>query len=99
MKVDKLVDNDVVVLRISGRVDTATSPDLEAAFDEAVSTATSVVFDCAELEYVSSAGLRVLLKAQKAMNAKGGDMKLVGVNEIVMEVLDITGFSDILTVE
>ena len=99
MKVDKLVDNDVVVLRISGRVDTATSPDLEAAFDEAVSTAASVVFDCAELEYVSSAGLRVLLKAQKAMNAKGGDMKLVGVNEIVMEVLDITGFSDILTVE
>ena len=72
--------------------------ELEAALDTALGDAKELIFDFNELEYISSAGLRVLLKAQKAMNEKG-DMKVTGVNETIMEVFDITGFVDILTIE
>ena len=98
MIVEQFGDGGNVTLKAIGRVDTATASILEEAVEACFEEAQSLVFDCAELEYVSSVGLRIFLRAQKAMMAKG-DMKLVHVNETVMEVLDITGFSDILTIE
>ena len=87
-----------LTLALSGRLDTVTAPDLEVALDSSLSGATELCFDFTDLEYISSAGLRVLLKAQKIMNTKGS-MKITGVNETIMEVFDITGFADILTIE
>lgn len=98
MTINQTNENGKVTLALSGRLDTVTAPELEAALDTALSDAKELVFDFNELEYISSAGLRVLLKAQKAMNEKG-DMKVTGVNETIMEVFDITGFVDILTIE
>ena len=89
---------NVVTLKVSGRLDTTTAPSLESAVSETVGSCESLVLDFAGLEYISSAGLRVILKAQKAMMAKGG-MKLLNVNETIMEIFEITGFSDILTIE
>lgn len=98
MNIRKKTDNRTVTLFVEGRLDTTTAPQLETAADEAAAQADELVFDFADLEYISSAGLRVILKAQKAMNQKGS-MKLVHVNEDIMEVFDITGFLDILTIE
>ena len=83
---------------MSGRLDTTTAPELEAALDEVLENTKELIFNLENLEYISSAGLRVILKAQKAMNTKGS-MKLTGVNDSIMEVFDITGFLDILTIE
>ena len=98
MTIEKTITNASVSLKIVGRLDTSTAPELEAAIDSCVADIKELVLDCGELEYVSSAGLRVILKAQKLMNAQG-DMKLIHVNETIMEVFDITGFADILTIE
>ena len=98
MTIEKNVNGAVVTMKIVGRLDTSTAPALEAAIDGCVAGIKELVLDCSALEYVSSAGLRVILKAQKQMNAQGG-MKLTGVNETIMEVFDITGFADILTIE
>lgn len=86
------------VLALTGRLDTVTAPELEAKLTELLPTADSLTFDLEGLEYISSAGLRVILKAQKALADKAG-LKLVHVPESVMEVFDITGFSDFLTIE
>ena len=98
MIIEKNVVDTTVVLKIAGRLDTTTAPELEATVDGCISGINELVMECSELEYVSSAGLRVILKAQKLMNAQG-NMKLTHVNETVMEVFDITGFADILTIE
>ena len=98
MTTEKIVNGTTVVLKIIGRVSVSTAAALEAAVNDCIADAQELVLDCSALEYVSSAGLRVLLKAQKQMNAKGA-MKLINVNETVMEVLDITGFADFLTIE
>ena len=98
MTIEKNINGTSAALKIIGRLDTATAPELEATVDGCVASITELVLDCSALEYVSSAGLRVILKAQKLMNAKGS-MKLTNVNEAVMEVFDITGFADILTIE
>ena len=98
MTIEKKINNDAVTLVVEGRLDTQTAPELEKALDESLSGTKELVFDMTNLEYVSSAGLRVILKAQKAMNAQGS-MKLTGVNDSIMEVFDITGFLDILTIE
>ena len=90
-------ETDLLVV-LDGRLDTTTAPELEAAIDGCAAGISELVLDCGELEYVSSAGLRVILKAQKMMNAQGS-MKLCKVNETIMEVFDITGFADILTIE
>lgn len=90
---------DILNLMLSGRLDTTTAPQLEKVLQENLSDITAVIFDFAGIEYISSAGLRVLLSTQKRMNAAGGTMKLIHVNEMVMEVFDITGFTDILTIE
>ena len=98
MMIEKTINETATALKIIGRLDTTTAPELEAAIDGCVADTKELVLDCSALEYVSSAGLRVILKAQKMMNAQGS-MKLVGVNETIMEVFDITGFADILTIE
>ena len=98
MTLEKNVNGAVVTLKIIGRLDTTTAPALETAIDSCAAGVKELVLDCNALEYVSSAGLRVILKAQKQMNAQGS-MKLIGVNETIMKVFDITGFADILTIE
>ena len=98
MTIEKKINNDAVTLIVSGRLDTQTAPELEKELDSVLSGLKELSFDMTNLEYVSSAGLRVILKAQKAMNAQGS-MKLTGVNDSIMEVFDITGFLDILTIE
>ncbi len=98
MTIKQTNENGKVTLALSGRLDTVTAPELEAALDKALDDARELRFDFNGLEYISSAGLRVLLKAQKVMNTKGS-MTITGVNETIMEVFDITGFIDILTIE
>ena len=98
MTIERTVNGAAVTLKIVGRLDTSTAPALEVAIDGLAADIKELILDCGALEYVSSAGLRVILKAQKRMKAQGS-MKLMGVNETVMEVFDITGFTDILTIE
>ena len=85
-------------IALVGRLDTTTAPQMETLLDELLLTANTLVVDLSRLEYISSAGLRLILKAQKAMSRKGG-MRLKNVPEPVMEVFDITGFADFLTIE
>ena len=98
MTIEKKINNEAATLIVSGRLDTQTAPELENELDAVLSGIKELTFDFTNLEYVSSAGLRVILKAQKAMNMQGS-MKLTGVNDSIMEVFDITGFLDILTIE
>lgn len=98
MTIENKIENGNVTLTIIGRLDTTTAPELEKTLDNILEGTKELVFDMKGLEYISSAGLRVILKAQKAMNAQGS-MKLTGVNDGIMEVFDITGFLDILTIE
>ena len=98
MTIEKKINGEELTLIVSGRLDTQTAPELEKELDSVLADIKELTFDFANLEYVSSAGLRVILKAQKAMNAQGS-MKLTGVNDSIMEVFDITGFLDILTIE
>ena len=98
MEINKNLNGDALELKIIGRLDTTTAPDLEAEVKNSLEGLKSIIFDLEGLEYISSAGLRVLLSAQKSMN-KQGTMKLVNVNEVVMDVFEITGFVDVLTIE
>ena len=92
-----LITTDVLI-EIEGRVDTMTAPELEATFKNELTDATSLELDLAKTEYISSAGLRVFLATQKMMN-KQGKMVLKNVRPEVMEVFEVTGFVDILTIE
>jgi anti-sigma B factor antagonist len=98
MEIAKSKENTKLTLTVSGRLDTTTSPKLEAELNAEIAGITELVFDFKDLDYISSAGLRILLTAQKTM-AKQGAMKIIHVNETVMEVFEITGFADILTIE
>ena len=89
---------EATIITLVGRLDTTTAPALEKTVNEDVGDAKHLVLNVKGLEYISSAGLRVLLSAQKKMN-KVGSMKVTNVSEAVMEVFDITGFTDILTIE
>ena len=97
MKITKTQNGTNLEIALEGRLDTMTAPQLEAELGS-LDKAESLVLDCTKLDYISSAGLRVLLSAHKIMCSKGG-MKVTGINEIVREVLEVTGFTDILTVE
>ena len=97
MTINKISEGSRLTIVIEGRLDTNTSPKLEAELRQSVSGVTELVFDFSGVEYISSAGLRVLLAAQKVMNRQGS-MRLVGVSAEVMEVFEITGFADILTI-
>lgn len=98
MDIQKTVENKKLTIVLSGRLDTTTAPQLEEEMKASVDGIEELYFDFAELEYISSAGLRVLLTAQKIMNAQG-KMVIRNVNETISEVFEITGFADILTVE
>ena len=98
MKIEKKIQDETVTLAIQGRLDTTTAPELEDEINGLGDSFQELVLDCGELSYISSAGLRVLLSAQKAANASGSRMTLTHVNEENMEVFDMTGFSNFLTI-
>lgn len=98
MEIIKNLDGSKLNIALEGRLDTSTAPALEEELKASLDGITDLVLDFEKLEYISSAGLRVVLSAQKTMT-KQGQMKLVNVNEEVMEVFEITGFVDILTIE
>ena len=98
MKINKTMNGTELVIALEGRLDTTTAPELEAELKDSMAGANALTLDFGKLDYISSAGLRVLLSAHKAMSGKGG-MKVTNVNEIVNEVFDVTGFADILTIE
>ena len=98
MTINQNREGNQLTISLEGRLDTATAPELEAVIDTALTGVEELIMDLEQLEYVSSAGLRVFLKAQKLMNTKG-TMKTIHVNATIMEVFDITGFVDILTIE
>ena len=98
MDIIKNQEGSRVNIALKGRLDTTTSPQLEAELRPVLSEATELNFDLADLQYVSSAGLRVFLSAQKVMN-KQGDMTLRNVSPEIMEIFEVTGFVDILNIE
>ncbi|MDO5475947.1 MAG: STAS domain-containing protein [Eubacteriales bacterium] len=98
LNIEKSKKDTELTINLTGRLDTNTSPQLEKELKEAIDGVTKLVFDFSALEYISSAGLRVLLSAQKIMN-KQGSMKICNVNEDIMEIFEVTGFSDILDIE
>lgn len=97
MTINKMQNGNELTIAVEGRLDTMTAPELEAELSKSLEGTESLILDFSKLDYISSAGLRVLLSAHKAMSAKGG-MKVTNVNEIVQEVFDVTGFADILTI-
>lgn len=92
-------DQGNLTVELTGRLDTTTAPQLEEELKGVISEATDLALDFTNLAYISSAGLRVLLWAQKTMNSQGGAMVVRNANEDVREVFTITGFADILTLE
>lgn len=96
LSIQKTVENGAAFLRVAGRLDTVTSPELQQALDELGPAIKEMTLDLAELDYVSSAGLRVLVSAQKRM--KEGSVKLLNPNETLLEILDVTGLSQFLTI-
>ena len=98
MELNKTTQGTTLHIAISGRIDTTTAPQLEAELRSGVSGITELYLDFTDVVYISSAGLRVLLSAQKVMNRQG-KMVISHVNETVMDVFDVTGFVDILTIE
>lgn len=98
MTINKTLNEGTLLIAVEGRLETTTAPELEAVIKNELDGVTSLVFDFSKLDYISSAGLRILLSAQKAMTRQG-EMKVCGANEIVMEIFEVTGFSDFLTIE
>ena len=97
LNITKHTENNALTLALEGRLDTSTAPQLEAELKNALEGVDTLTLDLESLEYISSAGLRVLLSAQKAMNRQG-EMKVANVGETIMEIFEVTGFSDILTI-
>ena len=98
MNIEKLNDNELLTIKLEGRLDTNTAPALEAVINEELTDVKKLVFDLEGLEYISSAGLRVILLAHKKMAAVG-EFEIQNVCSDVMEVLEITGFSNILNIK
>ncbi len=98
MTITKNLNGTHLDMALEGRLDTTTAPQLEAELKQSMSGVAELALDFSKLEYLSSAGLRVLLSAQKVMNRQGS-MVIKNVNETIMEIFEVTGFADILTVE
>lgn len=98
LNINKKTENGALTVALEGRLDTTSAPQLEGELKDALDGITSLVLDLEGLEYISSAGLRVLLSAQKLMN-KQGEMTITHVNDVIMEIFDVTGFTDILTIK
>ena len=99
MTINKSIENEVHILELDGRLDTNTSPILENELNSVFETAKKITMDFSKLDYVSSAGLRVLLLGQKTSKEKNIYMALTGVSQDIMEVFEMTGFSDLLNIE
>ena len=98
MTIEKTTNGNKLTIELAGRLDTTTAPKLETELKQNISGVEELVLDLAALEYLSSAGLRVLLSAQKVMNRQGS-MVVKHVNETIMEIFEVTGFVDVLTIE
>ena len=98
LNINKTIENGKAAFSLEGRLDTVSAPELEAELKDALDGVSELTLDLEKLEYISSAGLRVLLAVQKEMN-KRGTMKVTHVGETIMEIFEVTGFSDILTIE
>ena len=98
MTIQQIKNEKTLTVALEGRLDTMTAPELETTLKTALEGVEELTFDFEKLDYISSAGLRVLLAAQKTMNRQGS-MKVVHANEIILEIFEVTGFSDILTIE
>ena len=98
MTISKKINGNTLEIALEGRLDTVTAPELEKELNASTDAANALTLDLTKLDYISSAGLRVLLSAHKIMSRKGG-MTIRNVNEIVSEVFEVTGFADILTIE
>ena len=98
LNIEKKENAPELTIALAGRLDTATAPELEKELKDSLDGISLLVLDFEKLEYISSAGLRVLLATQKTMNRQGG-MKLTRVNETIMEIFEVTGFTDILPIE
>lgn len=99
MNINSTINGSELTVAVDGRLDISTAADFDKALKANLDGVTTLIIDMKDLEYVSSAGLRVLLATQKAMDEKGGSMKIRNVNETISEVFIVTGFADILTVE
>ena len=97
LNINKTASESELTVALEGRLDTTTAPELEKELKESLDGVTELVIDMTALDYISSAGLRVLLSAQKTMNRQG-EMTVTGVGETIMEIFEVTGFSDILTI-
>lgn len=98
LNISKDLSDTKLTVALEGRLDTTTAPDFEVALNESISSVTELIIDLAKLDYISSAGLRVLLSAQKTMN-KQGSLVIRNASDEIKEIFDVTGFSDILTIE
>ena len=98
MNIEIIANGSELTIKLTGRMDTTTAPKLEAELKQNIGGVEKLVLDFAALEYLSSAGLRVLLAAQKVMN-KQGEMVVRNVNETIAEIFEVTGFADVLTIE
>ena len=97
LNIEKKIDGEKAEITAEGRLDTITAPELEGVIREIVPSVTELVLDFEKLDYISSAGLRVLLSTHKNMTGKGG-LKIVNVSRPIMEIFEVTGFSEILTI-
>lgn len=98
LNINKTLEGNQLTVAVEGRLDTTTAPELEASLKESIEGVSTLVIDLANLEYISSAGLRVLLAAQKIM-MKQGKMIVTNPNDVISEIFEVTGFRDILTIE
>ena len=98
MTINKTEKGSELTLALEGRLDTVTSPQLDEELINSLAGKDSLILDFEKLEYISSAGLRVLLSTQKKMNSQGS-MKILNANDVIMQIFEVTGFSDILTIE
>ena len=98
MTIDKMITKDKAVISVTGRIDTNTAPELDKVMREAIKEADNVVLDLKGTVYLSSAVLRVILRAHKTLSGKGG-LRIINANKTVMEIFLVTGFADILDIE
>ena len=100
LNIEKKLENGALFIALEGELDTLSSPDFEAVLEPLLADADSITIDFEKLEYISSAGLRVLLSAEQAMEEKGAEqVKIVNLNDTIRNIFDITGFSDIFSLE
>lgn len=99
LTITKTIENEKALFVLSGRIDTTTAPELEQEVKAPLDGVSELTLDMKDLSYISSAGLRVLLSAHKMMAARNGSLIITGANEVVNEIFEVTGFSDILTIQ